>query len=239
MIFFHFVRLARAGTELPLTAAAVCDAAGVSQAAFYKQFPGGLTELVEQMAAFMAYRVERQVRSDLAVHQEEQPLEVAVTTIRLVEETMRFSNMFRTEHISQSARTQLAAPLLSAISHDRRSSMFLSPTRASTIAQYHTDALLGIIGSDSHVSVKEVAETMVSQVVPVVILDDYTVLLQCLELLDLVEGSRFRATGGADRVPKLWLSTDARIRHELDRLREGKTEVHPIGDPAGGSRPIQ
>lgn len=193
-IFMAFLRLAHSPYRRPLTVATVCKKANVSQAAFYKQAPfavdasgdpkSGMEGLLLAAVQRIAKTCQRALRHELSsIDDVERPERMTHATIILVQLMSRYPHIFDVEGIiPRAVILALSEPLVDAFVWDGE---LTDDERAEVeaLAKYHVTALIGIMRSGLTQDYKRIAAVMVSQIVPVLLEGDVTLMDKCAALV--------------------------------------------------------
>lgn len=160
-LWVAYVRLARdpGDRERPITAAELCDRAGVSEAAFHKNFSGrndaatsGIEVLMLAMVDRIADNVIREVRREVGSREEAgeavtQYERVTIAIGRLVAHTMRYPQLFNVDGIlPREVIYSLSDALADAMIWNGPATLE-ERANAVAMAKYHTTALIGIMRS--------------------------------------------------------------------------------------------
>lgn len=186
-IFSTFLRLART-SDRQISATTICTPDPtrkkekvISQAAFYNQFPRGVSELLtdtcEQIANAAINEVGRQqrTRAKTGVPVLSQVERVTITATTLVRMMKRYPNLFNVDgKIPRQAVVNLSEALSKAILEGED---YLTPEQQEDgvrMAKYHAAALVGVLRTDLGEELKgkdeyyeRLARVMVAQIVPV------------------------------------------------------------------------
>lgn len=213
-IYAAFVRLARKPHERQLTVSAICRQAGVSQAAFYKNFDDGVEELLRAVASQMADKVRWETARWMAhsPDPDDRIERTLVTTVRLAEYLVWYPNLFLVEGlIPRDVIVTLSEPLRESITNGRKLTRTeLRDTEA--MSKYHATALVGIMrsGLGRDVSRTEFSERLthvaVSQVVPALLFGTDSRYVEKLDHVQQVRGAlqlHFTSMSSVDRLARL------------------------------------
>lgn len=147
-----------------ITVASICKEAGVSSTAFYYQFEHGVAELLGEVLDRSMRRVRRQIARDIERELSSPDYRVAIAVYRVVEELFRYPNLFEVETVPRRWVQLIAQPLAEAIVSDDRD---LEDHPGMVIAEYHANAIIGLLGRDYTPSFEFFSKLVVSQIIPV------------------------------------------------------------------------
>lgn len=147
-----------------ITVASICKAAGVSSTAFYYQFEHGVAELLGEVLERSMRHVRRRIATDVERENPSPDYRVAITVYRVVEELFRYPNLFEVETVPRRWVQLIAQPLAEAIINDDRE---LEDHPGMVIAEYHANAIIGLLRRDYTPSFEFFSKLVVSQIIPV------------------------------------------------------------------------
>ncbi|SED98767.1 DNA-binding transcriptional regulator, AcrR family [Rhodococcus koreensis] len=172
-IFGSAVRQASSRRKQPITVASICKEAGVSSTTFYYHFERGINDVFSELLLRSVRHVEHRIREDVQRENPDANYRVVITIYRLVEELFRYPNMFELESVPREWVQRLAEPLAEAIGGglDDRDASANHP--ALIIAEYHVNAIIGLIRRDFTPSFDFMTKLVISQVIPVIGLAEF------------------------------------------------------------------
>lgn len=147
-----------------ITVASICKDAKVSSTAFYYQFEHGVAQLLSEVLARSMRHAHRRIAGDIAREDPSPDYRVVIAVYRVVEELFRYPNLFEVETVPRQWVQLIARPLANAIVSDDRE---LEDHPGMVIAEYHANAIVGLMRRDYTPSSEFLAKLVVSQIVPV------------------------------------------------------------------------
>jgi len=148
----------------PITVASICKEAGVSSTAFYYHFEHGVAQLLGEVLDRSMRHARRRIAFDIERERPDQNYRVAIAVYRVVEELFRYPNLFEVETVPRRWVQMVALPLADAIVSDDRGR---EDHPGMVIAEYHANAIIGLLRRDYTPSFEFLSKLVVSQIIPV------------------------------------------------------------------------
>lgn len=147
-----------------ISVASICKEADVSSTAFYYQFEHGVAQLLGEVLERAMRHTQRRIANDVAREHPSDNYRVAIAVYRVIEELFRYPNLFEVETVPRRWVQLIAQPLANAIVSDDRD---LEDHPGMVIAEYHANAIIGLLRRDYTPSFEFLSKLVVSQMVPV------------------------------------------------------------------------
>ena len=147
-----------------ITVASICKTAGVSSTAFYYQFEHGVAQLLGEVLDRSMRHARRRIAADIEREHPSPNFRVVIAVYRVVQELFRYPNLFEVETVPRRWVQLIAQPLADAIVSDDRE---LEDHPGMVIAEYHANAIIGLLRRDYTPSLEFLSKLVVSQIIPV------------------------------------------------------------------------
>lgn len=147
-----------------ITVASICKVAKVSPAAFYHHFEDGVAQLLGDVLERSMRHVNQRIAIDIAREDPSPNYQVVIAVYRVVEELFRYPNLFEVETVPRRWVKLIAQPLANAIVNDDRE---FEDHPGMVIAEYHANAIIGLMRRDYTPSFEFLSRLVFSQIVPV------------------------------------------------------------------------
>lgn len=160
--------------DTQLTVAAICNNAGVSTTALYKHYPDGLAQILGQVLNLSLSRASRLIDVDVAREKSDPEFRVMITVYRVVSELFQYPNLLNVdlqgERVPREWVEMVAKPLLDLVVMADHCAPMRFP--ATVIAEYHAEAILGMMRREYGHGLDYVAELVCHQMLPMLGLAD-------------------------------------------------------------------
>lgn len=147
-----------------ITVASICKEAEVSSTAFYYHFEHGVAQLLGEVLERSMRHARRRIAIDVERDRPDQNYRVVIAVYRVVEELFRYPNLFEVETVPRRWVQLIAQPLADAIVSDDRER---EDHPGMVIAEYHANAIIGLLRRDYTPSFEFLSKLVVSQIIPV------------------------------------------------------------------------
>ncbi|WP_131705593.1 TetR/AcrR family transcriptional regulator [Mycolicibacterium obuense] len=147
-----------------ITVASICKEAEVSSTALYYQFEHGIAQLLGEVLERAMRHAQRRIANDVLREHPSDNYRVVIAVYRVIQELFKYPNLFEVETVPRRWVQLIAQPLANAIVSDDRD---LEDHPGMVIAEYHANAIIGLLRRDYTPSFEFLSKLVISQIVPV------------------------------------------------------------------------